>query len=257
MYSCYNLYKILITHKQPNQLKAYMKLVRTKLNTHIEDHRYIVMVSIACALNDLATIMWCIQNCRFIKYWKYLTVAIENGHIRILKYLIWHGVCDISVSFVPELSNQQSDLLGYAAYCGHIHVIKFLLSVGLIPSDKDNAAIKVACSEGQLRVVKYFHKHGYNPVARWNFSKACMHGHIDVVRYLIKLGCDPQEVLPSTMATTIYNGHLEMVKLLLQYGHKPDIDRLREDIKYCPIEKYKHILNYLVTIGYPDLLFCH
>ena len=114
--------------------------------------------------------------------------ASANGHLDILKYLIYYKKIE------PSLMNNGS--IKYAAENGHLHIIEFLINLGdpkiRVASD-NNYAIRLASAAGHLNIVKYLmnlpEKYNVDPSAVDNFALkySAVNGKINVVKYLLKL----------------------------------------------------------------------
>jgi len=113
--------------------------------------------------------------------------ASANGHLDILKYLIYYR------KIHPSLMNNSA--INYAAENGHLHIIEFLINLGdpIIRADSDNNyAIRLASAGGYLNIVKYLmnlpEKYNIRPKADDNFALkySAINGHLNVVKYLLK-----------------------------------------------------------------------
>ncbi|XP_015921097.2 uncharacterized protein [Parasteatoda tepidariorum] len=187
-----------------------------------------------------------------------LHLAVKRGHSKITKLLldegadfnkldsknrkpiewaVWYGRLDhVKIFFQKKTTNVNAKvngdytLLHIAAECGHLDIVKFLISENAslrAVNGFSSKPIHLAAREGQLHIVKYFiqcdqtllREHG---CANMNvLHYAAQAGQTDIVKYLIKKGININEsgdngVRPIHLAAMF--GFEEVIRVLLSNG---------------------------------------
>ncbi|KAI6651739.1 FEM-1 [Oopsacas minuta] len=132
-----------------------------------------------------------------------LVLAAKSGNLKLVKLLIEKLNFD-KESVGTVLFSQDEDqiaeapVLWTAATSGHLHLVKYLISIGCDvnkPTQTSSTPIRGACYDGHLEVVKYLvgcggnfntpNENGQTPLL-----VACGMNHARVVQYLINIGAD-------------------------------------------------------------------
>ena len=139
------------------------------------------------------------------------TIA-QNGHLHILKFLrTWPGFS--SDPFFDSVS------LIHAAKAGHLDIVQYTVSQGVLSCQDYNQALKSAVTNGHLSVVQYFVSLGVNIVDH-NYSllkSAVINGHLDIVKYLVSLGVDYSQNNHAILMLAVFYDHLPIVKYLVSF----------------------------------------
>jgi hypothetical protein len=167
--------------------------------------------NLACQLaiqhGNLEMLQWLIlsQNCEEMNKYAYIQ-AVEYDHIDILKWLNTHN---------QNLFNHfQYDLMKSAASKGHIHIMKWLYSLGL--SFKwDKGITKVAVQGKNINALKWLRSQ--DPPCPWNeyevYELASSTGNIMLMKCLRDL--NPLYTWNDSLcANAAKNGHLRMLRWL-------------------------------------------
>jgi len=164
-------------------------------------------------------------------------VAAERGHIHVLKYLCEKGrgthswdaegaVNGGSLECLQYLVSRDRSIVGANHYWlqpaavarGHLHIVKYLLELGI---ELNELVCETAALHGQLSCLRFAHElHAY-----WN-SRTCdfaaQNGHLDCLAYAHENGC-PWSA--HTCAAAAISGHLDC----LRYAHERGC-RLRANV---------------------------
>jgi ankyrin repeat protein len=144
-----------------------------------------------------------------------------TGHVDIVKLLLEHGAD-------PNIQNKDGETpLHDAAYWGHLDDVKLLLEHGADPNiqNKDgHTPLHWAASKGR-------DDHGADPNIQNKDGHTPLHaaaynGHVEVVKLLLGYKADPNAKDKDSRAPLHWaalNGHVEVVKLLLEHRADPNI----------------------------------
>ena len=144
--------------------------------------------------------------------------ACKTGRIETVKRLIEEEGVD------PSAHN--NDAVIWAAWNGHIKVVKYLCSLpiekGVDPSAMDNLAVRGAAQDGHLDVVKYLCSLSSVDPSAWDndaVSHAAGKGYLEIVKYLCELPLDrrvdPRGWNNLAIKLALNNGYMEVVKYLM------------------------------------------
>jgi len=126
-----------------------------------------------------------------------LKLSSKNGFIDGVKKAIDNGV-DIECNYGFALVN--------AANGGHYDIVKLLLDNGVSVGGyhNDYFALTLSCEKGYLNIVKLLVEHGSDVNAEGGSPLKCAsyNGHIDVIKYLLEKGANP-------LITPKVNGRIE------------------------------------------------
>lgn len=131
------------------------------------------------------------------------SVAVRNGHLTILSFLLTHGysfdrvhICEIACAY-GQLDclkllwqNHGCPVDRSTFFAGVIHghpdCLQFLIDVDC-PWDSDNSCFS-ACCGGHLSSLRFVLKHGARLSSNATFA-ACSAGHLDCLKFLHERGC--------------------------------------------------------------------
>jgi ankyrin repeat protein len=182
-----------------------------------------------------------------------LFVAAQNGHLSVVKYLIYKGA-DLNAKTAAGWTP-----LFVAAHNGHLSVVEYLVKsmadVNVI-TKKGQTVLDAAASKSHDHVVKFFLENvpGIDTHSKLTrtctpLSGVCKQGQVGVVRYLVN------EVKGDTSATInsnvmpLYNaaqkGNREIVKLLIQHGAPIEVE------SSIPFTESIHLIHFFLMIRSP------
>jgi ankyrin repeat protein len=133
-----------------------------------------------------------------------------------------------------------------ASYTGHKDVVEHLLDRGADPAACDwqgRDPLFLACSQGRTSIVNVLLRRGARPQevtfhdAPWTcLTSAAANGHVEVARALLKYhlqgagaGVDIARELATALYEASFEGHGEMVSVLLEKGADPDMPTWNEE----------------------------
>ncbi len=190
-------------------------------------------------------------NCKWEIENTALHESAQNGHLDVVRFLVEKGSNVLARNLIVD-----STPLLLAAEKGHFETFKYLAGNGADLGDKNNldkGVIHLAAASGSLDIVKYLIEHSATTMALVNqtarsfgtpIHQASFGGHLDIVKHLSQNGANinSQESfrtfnifsdaspLPfqiqsfsifsdaSPLHLAAFNGHLEVVKYLVQNG---------------------------------------
>ncbi len=135
-----------------------------------------------------------------------LVLACKHGHLNIVE---WTFFVDVICSFEQPIR--------IACGCGHLPVVKYLVTETTSSHTKNFYALPQACAHGRLDVVKYLVSVG----ARINENSifgACQNGHLNVVEYLFSFGIDDWKIRLDALSWACKKNHMHIVKYLVGIG---------------------------------------
>ena len=169
----------------------------------------------------------------------------ECGHIEVVKILLTDSRVD------PCDDNNYAIRL--ASERGHIEVVKLLLKDPRVdPGDDNNFAIEWASRNGHVEVVKILLMDSrVDPGANYNFAIewASYYGHTKVVKILLKDSrVDPGADSNYAIRWASRNGHVEVVKLLLEsLKHRFSLDTYIKIESGIEEEIKELLINHMIT----------
>ena len=159
-----------------------------------------------------------------------LHIACRNNTVDIVRYLIKEKECD------PSIENHKNELPIHLACRHSLEMVKLVSNCVLKPTEANYMTLlDVACSEGNLDIVKYLHKEWqcnlhtesstsqyYDPlhfVCHLHKSRAeVTDAHIAIAKYLVThCGCNPMKGKYdnySPIETACHTGNVELVRTL-------------------------------------------
>jgi ankyrin repeat protein len=174
------------------------------------------------------------------------------GDIDLVKYFLKKGA-DLEYS-------HSGTVLGYAAYYGHLVIIKYLVSLGAnIRADNDYAKprgarslVRYAARNGHLETVKYLIEDQKVNITTekkyYIFKLAAQNGHLNVIKYFTeqKLLFFNKIYFKLFIKKYIYNNS---ICYAARYGHLETVKYLIEDQKVnITTEKNMIFLNWLLKM---------
>lgn len=200
------------------------------------------------------------EYCRFTML-RYLLAYFPKNQMRVVNYsdAIVHASRQghyKMVKYLHKLGHHHPYLLSYACSGGNLRIVKYLVKNGYDPSWMNNTCIFHAATSGQLHIVKYLYSIGCPATDLSNVAirTACLQDHMQVVKFLIKIGCNASDFNNEAIISASRNGNLEMVKLLIANGCDPTAGKNRAIRSICfhqkvHSEKHLDVLKYLLQLG--------
>jgi ankyrin repeat protein len=138
-----------------------------------------------------------------------LSVACENGHFEIVKFLVKNGA---------DIHMQYNYAFVYSCKNGHLEIVKFLFKNGADIHVPFESSLIKACGNGKIEIVKFLLEKGAYIDFYDNepLIKSCEKGHIDIVKLLLDNGVDLHTDNDKPLITSSYHGHINIVKFLLK-----------------------------------------
>ena len=157
------------------------------------------------ATSSVARAQWVIRDFGLTPTDLWCSVAAENGHLDVLKWLREENDPPCPWS---EMT------CAYAAQNGHLESLKWLRSEGC---PWDEWACKEAAANGDLESLKWLRSEGC-PWDEWTCAYAARGGHLEVLKWLRKENDPPCPWDEETCAYAADHGHLEVLKWLRKEG---------------------------------------
>ena len=189
--------------------------------------------------------------------------------LHLAAYWGWGNVVSALVSVYYCAANSKDSKghipLHYAAYNGHLEVVKYFTDLQCDPMEKDNTgwtALHLACIDGHLNIVQYLiREENCNPSCENNSNRtplhyACQYGHLNIAQYLIREEhCSPS-CEDSSGRTPLHlscsNSHLKIAQYLIREEHcNPscqDIDGWTP-LHWASLHNHTEIVRYLLSTG--------
>ena len=187
--------------------------------------------------------------------------------LHLAAYWGWKGIVILLVTeYNCDVNNRDEEghiALHYAAYNGHLDVVKYFTTELRCAEDRNNideTPLYIACEKGFLNIAHYLiNVHHCNPSCRCNggltpLHAACRNGHLDIAKYLIKEAhCSPSckdSDGETPLHIACHNGHLDIIKYLITEEHcDPSCkDNTGETpLHVACFHKFIHIIQYLLS----------
>jgi len=171
-------------------------------------------------------------------------LACEGGYLSILEILYKE---------TPSINEHNNAFMAVACEHGHLDIIKYLILLttkGVDLTDSTNEYVARACRSGNLEIVQYLIESGCNPanLDELAIRVATVGNHPDVVGYLLSKGVS-KSALNIPLQRASVNGHLAVVKLLLEHGANPCADG-GYAIKLAKKNGHTSVVDHYAQLGY-------
>ncbi len=164
---------------------------------------------------------------------KSLNFAAECGNLEAVKFLVSKGA-DVNMSKGP---------LPLASRNGHLEVVKFLISIGA--DINRDCPLAEATAKGNLEIVKFLvsvgadiHWHNDMPIEIASYS--CQ---FEIIKFLLTKGADINSIVPISKSD-----NLEEIKFLVSSGANIHQDN-DYALRYASENGYLETVKYLISIG--------
>ncbi len=139
--------------------------------------------------------------------------SVRENHIEIMELFLKKGLFH---------DYNKDDALYISAQQGYLDMVNILLNYGA--EDKNHKVLSIAASNGNMNLLKKLINNGMYITPRV-LVNACINGHIDIVLYLLeKTEIDIHAKNDEPFREAAKNGHINIVKLLLEHGANQSAD---------------------------------
>lgn len=146
----------------------------------------------------------------------YLLKAAEHDQPHVVEYLIKQGA---------NVNVNDGWLLCYAAGNGDLVLVKLLIEHGLDVDNYGETAMECAIDEGHLHVVKYLYSLGMRSCPDHLLRSAAEKSHWGVVKFLLSQSlCD--NIDESVLKHAVQDGRMDVITLLHSKGIEPSEEKL-------------------------------
>eukprot|EP00736_Rhodelphis_marinus_P010780 Rmarinus@m.15792 len=248
----------------------------------IEEHSSYSPLLQACHIGELDCLLYLTESGIRLSDPDLLFSAAEAGHVRIVHFLLEHGVqydvpsvvgwtplftaarnghLEIVKCLVERGADVNNDImwagtpLYAAAWYGHLEVVKYLVELGANVDqihENGRSPLHVACERGWLPIVAYLVQKGARVP---NLAELARDGHVEIVRYLVEnAGADCKTAMRDG-ETALYraarHGHVAMVQYLVSKGCDLNAGTLDGESPLCVASCYGHfhVVRVLVEAG--------
>jgi ankyrin repeat protein len=110
--------------------------------------------------------------------------------------------------------------LRYACENGNLPVIKYLHSKGADLTAMDNYCLSSACENGHLDIVKFFRESKVDIFSTNNYAlrHSCYYGKLPIIKYLVEFGADIHDINDDAVSQACTSGQLDVVEYLVDIG---------------------------------------
>lgn len=175
-----------------------------------------------------------------------ITHSIRNGNLGYIKYLIEDMEIDVDYFIEGKISTVPIE---FAASCGKLDIVKYLLENGADIGSTINSAAK----QGHLDIVKYLVEEEEEYAHGGALICAARGGHLDIVKYLVEEEANVnykdsyQRDTPIIAASS--GGNLDVVKYLVEKGADINVVDSTGRSPLSASKKYLEIIKYLLEQG--------
>lgn len=199
--------------------------------------------------NNTDTVKLLVQHDKKIheKYCNALQLLAKRGNLDTLEYLIDYGTINKKEFLLLGVDIYDAHLKALNEACAHdhLHIVSFLIENDHIHSEIEFPLSTSAC-KGNLSIVQYLMEYDSKHINKALFY-GVINGHYHVAKYLLENGANPNYNDNMVTVAAIY-GHIEVVTLLMDYGH--DIHRDNDCIfRECCIYDQYNMIKFLLENG--------
>ena len=178
-------------------------------------------------------------NCRSDFFGRPLRAAASEHHDDLVEFLLKRGA-DVNIERPSSGYSVEHRITGWgpsnavqaAARAGHESTLQLLLKpeyrVERAGSEFQKAIFEAACG-GHDKIMEWLMKiGGYTSPClfhEWILVQVCINGHVQIVRILLDMGVSPDlDWMPmeSALSMAAEYRHLEIVRMMLEHGARPD-----------------------------------
>ena len=144
-----------------------------------------------------------------------LCIAAKYGNYKIVKYLINNN------HIKHEINNVDFLPLCFASKFNKIKIVKYFIKLDKSSLESyDNYALRIACKNGNYKIVKFLINNGANILTNDNYCLriSCKNGWFKIVKLLIREGVDINCKFNNPILLASRYGHCNIIKLLIKKG---------------------------------------
>ena len=208
----YKLRKLLYEAAGEGELSLVKHAVSKGINIHHKEDRALLYAGEG---GHLEVVKYLVENGADVNGYdaNILGIICENGKYEVARYLIEKGATvdavgnyamretcaeggEGSLEMVKFLIEKGAEIDGFSfcrsAYCGHLDITKYLLSMGADIHYENERTLKETVEYGSAEMVKFLVENGADPHIDDDVCLilACENGKIDTMDYLISIGLD-------------------------------------------------------------------
>jgi ankyrin repeat protein len=190
-----------------------------------------------------------------ITYYNMIRWATMCGQLNIVKYIV-------PMTNLPKYSIRRECPISLAIDRGHLKILKYLMSIDVnLPKNINNILVH-ACRVGQTKIVEYLisceNKMGVQADIHfkddWAIREACENGNLEIVKLLVSFGANIQYVNNrETFYRATENGFLNMIEYMVsnnsEVGNQLTIDDYNVALGIASDYGRLGIVEYLISIG--------
>lgn len=174
--------------------------------------------------NRLDIIQFCVDEQGMDVTEHHLKLAVDNGNLNIVQYLLDNGV---------EVTDE---IFQRAAVNGYLDIVYLLLDYGA----DANQGLLYASSAGHLDVVKALVENGADVSDEESLISAIKMGYLEIVKYLIEHGAD----MDTALLTAAYHGRMDIVRLLVEeFGVKITREAVFTAMNRANVDIFKYFME--------------
>jgi len=164
-------------------------------------------------------------------------IAIQEGHIEIVKILVNNGVDAI----VYHTTN-----VFLASSLGHLDIVKFFLEIKNASISVSQNAFLRACRNGHIEVAKFFLPSVDNNTQQCGLLEGCTKNYSIIVKMLLSHNIDPSFFSNAPIRIASRMGHLEIVRMLLECNTIDPGDLNNYSIHHAALGEHWEVIKLLV-----------
>ncbi|ARF08124.1 ankyrin repeat protein [Catovirus CTV1] len=233
-------YRAIILACQNNHISVVKFFIRK--SDELNDNCYVsYALTAASQYNRLDIAKLLIDKCKNDKdiLNQAIIYAVQNNHIEIVEFLIKNGADDydqmlqnassygnlkiVELCITQSISKVDIDwALIRACQKDHLHVVKYLISIGANKTAKNNLPLINAANNNNLNIIKYLIDNGVSAMAENNIAiiTAARRGYYDTVEYLISMGAAIDFINDHMIDKMIDDNFLELAGYIIDLNCK-------------------------------------
>lgn len=161
------------------------------------------------------------------------------------------------IPFEYNLEYKRSCYLSWAVYNDHINIVKYLLENGADMDNSTYGPLYWAFDRNNFEIIKLLIEKGADLSRHFYLSLSCLRNQIETVKYLIGKGVDIHENGDHPLHNALQGGHFKIVKLLIEKGaniHSGEDLSLKVSCKYGDLDIIRFLLEQKFDIS--TINFC-
>jgi len=173
-----------------------------------------------------------------VTYKSAFLLAVEKGYLDIVEHLVTEGA-DINLVQGPEYHSA----FKLAVKSGHLDIVKYFVSKGANLNEYgEDFYPNSACCYGHLNILEYFISLNYSVKYEFLIS-AVNNGHLDVVKFLLERGFDVHTNSDEILNFACFNGNAQLVKYLVELGLLVNDNHMKIACEWDHLDLVKYFLS--------------